>query len=139
MSCGLFGTPARSSCAATKVTHAQRPAPYLRNNSLPGQGCHDGGYLDYYSLVATSKDDAVTVGFVSPADSFTSHVSATDPSWFGTGTAADPNQPRIEFRGGFINPCVYDFDLHARSRLHNGYNHIQWRHRDKGYYVEPVP
>ena len=100
---------------------------------------HDGGYLDYYSLVATSNDDAVTVGFVSPADSFTSHVSATDPSWFGTGTAADPNQPRIEFRGGFINPCVYDFDLHARSRLHNGYNHIQWRHRDKGYYVEPVP
>jgi hypothetical protein len=95
---------------------------------------HVGQYMREYELWAAPNDDPnAKINFALDSFDSGSNTTATDPLWEGTPPGGD-----IELnKSSFPKNCAYIFHLRGNSRLQNGYNHIQWRHPLKAYYVNP--
>lgn len=90
---------------------------------------HEGGYLRFYSLGATSNN-GFRVGFGADENFLT---EATLTKWSGT-AAGGMSVTNVT---AFPQECVYTFDLAAASRVQNGYGYVQGSHLRTSFYVRP--
>lgn len=97
---------------------------------------HPGSFMRYYKLTA-NPNACSTVSFdkeVYPdasMSSFTFPSGTIQPYWEGTlagGTSATATKD-------LFAKCGYIFTLGASSRRQNGYQHVEWRHPQRAYYV----
>jgi hypothetical protein len=94
---------------------------------------HEGFYMDSYVLTAT-RNGASVPDVIFDQDSFTPHITATNPLWEGTPPAG---KTVVSPGGSFATACAYIFTLGAQSRLQNGYQYIQSAGSQWAYYVAP--
>ncbi|HXI87680.1 MAG TPA: hypothetical protein VNH64_09490 [Parvularculaceae bacterium] len=92
------------------------------------------GFLASYGLSARSNS-GVTVWSEGGTYAAPAWGGSRPPVYAGRATAAPPFvKTAADFSAG---PCAYVLDLHARARTTDGYSHINWRHQQKFYYIQP--
>lgn len=95
---------------------------------------HATGFIAAYGLSARSNS-GVTVWSVDGAYTAPAWGGSRPPAFNGRGPAAAAFvKTAADFSAG---PCAYVLNLIARTRTTNGYTRINWRHRQKFYYIQP--